>query len=203
MRIFILSRTLFYVLTILFILVRVFFSIKYRKAENPDNKGNKPGTLEGKLNFFIRRFVIIPLLMVTIWDYYTFNPSWMNIFILPIPKTILWIITAIGITGVAFLIWVHICLGKEWYANLKFRRGHKLIKRGPYSKIRHPMYTALFTIYLSIALVSVNLLIIILIILAIISIIIRLPEEEEMLITEFGDDYTNYIKETGRFFPKL
>ncbi len=65
------------------------------------------------------------------------------------------------------------------------------------------MYTALFIIYLSMALISTNILLIILIISAIISIIIRLPEEEEMLISEFGDDYKNYMKNTGRFFPKF
>jgi len=112
-------------------------------------------------------------------------------------------VTVIGFLGIGFLIWVHICLGKEWYANLKLRNAHSLIKSGPYSKIRHPMYTALFIIYLSIALISTNLIIIILMVLTIISIIIRLPKEEEMLIFEFGDEYKNYMNNTGRFFPKI
>ena len=126
----------------------------------------------------------------------------MQVFIIPLSETILWIMTVIGFAGIAFLIWVHLCLGKEWYANLKLRSDHLLIKSGPYSKITHPMYTALFIIYLSMAFISANFLIIILVLFTIISLIIRLPEEE-LLISEFGDDYRNYMKNTGRFFPKF
>ena len=32
---------------------------------------------------------------------------------------------------------------------------------------------------------------------------IRTPKEEANLIEKFGDDYRNYMKRTGRFFPKL
>jgi protein-S-isoprenylcysteine O-methyltransferase Ste14 len=108
-----------------------------------------------------------------------------------------------GIVGTTFLIWVNLSLGKEWSANLMIKNEHKLIKSGPYSKIRHPMYTSLFIIYLSFALLTCNYIIIILTLLAIISLIIRIPKEEKMLISEFGEDYKNYMLSTGRFFPKL
>lgn len=198
-----LSSILFDVLIIAFIAVRIFFTIRFRKAEGSSQKDNKKDAREGKINFMVRRFVLLPLIIVTVSIYYAFNPSWMQIFIIPFTEIVLCIVAFIGLTGILFLIWVHICLGKEWYANLKFRNDHSLIKSGPYTKIRHPMYTALITIYLSMALISANVLIIILIILIIISIIIRLPKEEEMLISEFGDDYRDYMKNTGRFFPKI
>ena len=31
----------------------------------------------------------------------------------------------------------------------------------------------------------------------------RLPKEEKMLIDYFGDDYLEYIKHTGKLFPRL
>jgi protein-S-isoprenylcysteine O-methyltransferase Ste14 len=198
-----LSRILFSIVAIAFIVVRIFFTIRFREAEELSQKDNKKNARERKFNFLIRRFVILPLIICTIWIYYILNPSWMQIFIFILSETILWIVTVIGFIGITFLIWVHISLGKEWYANLKLRNDHLLIKSGPYSKIRHPMYTALFIIYLSLAFISTNILLIILIIFAIISIIIRLPKEEEMLILEFGDEYKHYMKNTGRFFPKF
>jgi protein-S-isoprenylcysteine O-methyltransferase Ste14 len=33
--------------------------------------------------------------------------------------------------------------------------------------------------------------------------LIRLPKEEEKLIERFGDEYRDYRKRTGRFFPRL
>lgn len=32
---------------------------------------------------------------------------------------------------------------------------------------------------------------------------IRVPKEEKMMIEEFGDGYTKYIKETERIFPRI
>jgi protein-S-isoprenylcysteine O-methyltransferase Ste14 len=32
---------------------------------------------------------------------------------------------------------------------------------------------------------------------------IRIPEEEKMLIDQFGDEYRNYMKETGALLPRL
>jgi protein-S-isoprenylcysteine O-methyltransferase Ste14 len=32
---------------------------------------------------------------------------------------------------------------------------------------------------------------------------VRIKEEEEMLVARFGEEYTNYMKTTGRLLPKL
>ena len=40
-------------------------------------------------------------------------------------------------------------------------------------------------------------------ILAFIAMAIRTPKEEANLIEKFGDEYRDYMKRTGRFFPKL
>jgi protein-S-isoprenylcysteine O-methyltransferase Ste14 len=198
-----LSHILSSVLGCTFILVRVFFSLRFRKNESSNQKDNSLTLKERNLNFVVRRFLLLPLLIVSIWIYYFSYPFWMNIFQLFVPETILWIVFFFGIAGTTFLIWVHLSLGKEWSANLMIKNEHTLIKSGPYSKIRHPMYTSLFIIYLSFALLTCNYIIIILTLLAIISLIMRIPKEEEMLISEFGEDYKNYMLSTGRFFPKL
>ena len=40
-------------------------------------------------------------------------------------------------------------------------------------------------------------------ILAFIGMAIRTPKEEANLIEKFGDEYREYMKRTGRFFPKF
>ena len=40
-------------------------------------------------------------------------------------------------------------------------------------------------------------------ILAFIAMAIRTPKEEANLIEKFGEEYIQYMKRTGRFFPKL
>lgn len=115
----------------------------------------------------------------------------------------MWIGAILGLCGIAFLIWVHACLGKEWSVNLQLNDDHRLIRSGPYSRIRHPMYTALFSVYLGLGLISSNYVIIILMIIAIISLAIRIPKEENMLIEKFGDEYKTYMENTGKLFPKL
>jgi protein-S-isoprenylcysteine O-methyltransferase Ste14 len=94
-------------------------------------------------------------------------------------------------------------LGKEWSVNLQLNQDHRLIQSGPYSKIRHPMYTAIFAIYLGLSLISANYLVVSVMVLFILSAVARIPREEQMLIERFGDTYRDYIRKTGMFLPKL
>ena len=43
--------------------------------------------------------------------------------------------------GVAFAIWARYHLAQFWSASVSLREGHQLIRTGPYSHIRHPIYT--------------------------------------------------------------
>jgi len=198
-----LSRILSGLICCCFIIVRLYFTVRYSDKSAPNKKINTPVDQERRLSYVIRRLIILPLLLIVTWLYYALNPSWMLLFILPCPEIILYGITIIGFIGIAFLIWVHLYLGKEWSAALQIKEGHQLIISGPYSKIRHPMYTALFTVYLCFALVSMNLLIILFTVLAITSLAVRVSKEEKLLISEFGDRYRNYMEHTGRYFPKF
>jgi len=65
------------------------------------------------------------------------------------------------------------------------------------------MYSVFILFTLSIILIAANLL---LTIFGLILCVMFYPiskQEEQMLITEFGDQYRNYMERTGRFFPQL
>ena len=197
-----LSRFLVAGLLLLFVLVRAFFTLKWR-----ERGGETPGGIhriesEGKVNFAVRRFIVVPILSVALFFFFT-NPSMMAYFSVSMPLTGIYAGTFAGLCGIIFLIWVHICLGKEWSAKLQIRNDHRLIQSGPYSRIRHPMYTGLFTVYLAVGIVSSNYVILLPLMIAVISIAVRIPQEEALLIKRFGEDYRTYMTRTGRFFPKL
>ena len=43
--------------------------------------------------------------------------------------------------GVGLAIWSRLHLGRQWSAGVVVRADHELIATGPYSRIRHPIYT--------------------------------------------------------------
>ena len=53
------------------------------------------------------------------------------------------------------------------------------------------------------ALISANLLLLVLFVLASMLLALRAPLEERMLLKEFGDEYRDYMRRTGRFLPKI
>jgi protein-S-isoprenylcysteine O-methyltransferase Ste14 len=62
----------------------------------------------------------------------------------------------LGLLSIALMNWVQLELGRQFSPQLQLRREHQLITSGPYSHVRHPLYTALDPYGLSLALVSAN-----------------------------------------------
>ena len=109
-----------------------------------------------------------------------------------------------GIGSDVLILWILASLGKNISAALKVRTSQELITHGPYRYVRHPLYSAGILLFLSLALISSNWFIgLIGISFQLFIILVRTPQEEEMLIEHFGDEYLNYIKRTGAHFPKI
>jgi protein-S-isoprenylcysteine O-methyltransferase Ste14 len=196
------SRNVLGGLLILFLFVRAFFTIKSRVKGDRSPKNTSVVVHEAKANFILRRFIIVPALSASFFFFF-FLPTRMRMFLIPLPLWGIFIGAILGLCGTALLIWVHVLLGKQWSAKILLRNDHQLIQSGPYSRIRHPMYAALFTVYLSVGIVSSNYAILILMTMAIVSIAVRIPKEEEVLITRFGEEYQRYMKRTGRLLPRF
>lgn len=190
------------VLLVLFLLVRGYFTIAVRKARKKAQEDVHAASREGRVNLLLRRLVLTPLLGMSLYLYFI-EHEWSTPFNVPYQQPVMWIGAVLGLCGIGVLIWVHMFLGKEWSARLRLNKEHRLIQSGPYGYVRHPMYTALFTIYFSFGLIAANYLVILILSMLIMSVALRLPMEEQMLIERFGDEYRTYQSRTGRFFPKL
>ena len=106
--------------------------------------------------------------------------------------------------GLALFQRSHADLGTNWSVTLQLRENHRLITRGVYRRVRHPMYTALFLYAVGQILVVPNwiagpsYLIALALLFA-----YRVGVEERMMLDEFGDDYAAYVTTTSRFVPGL
>ncbi|TFG06291.1 isoprenylcysteine carboxylmethyltransferase family protein [Candidatus Thorarchaeota archaeon] len=122
---------------------------------------------------------------------------------LALPALIRWIGVFVSVIGVALLFWVHHTLGRQYSARLEIQELHQLITAGPYSRVRHPMYTIFILFSLSVSLISANLLFILF------AVFLSIPFhwitriEESLLIDQFGEEYLEYMKRTGRFIPSI
>lgn len=80
---------------------------------------------------------------------------------------------------------------------------HKLIQNGPFGIIRHPLYVSYIFILLGLSLTLLTYWLLIPTLFIIIGIYSTAKAEEELLIEQFGEQYREYKKKVGMFFPKF
>lgn len=193
-------RVAFWCLLGLLLLVRVFFGVRVHQAGErylPDKTAiQREGT-----GLFMTRVVMF-LVMILLLIAYAVNPPWVQALVIPLPDWIRWMGLAVGLFGLGLLAWSQAELGRHWSAQLQLREGHRLVTTGPYSRVRHPLYTGLFGIGVGFALVTAHWIFVFLAIAVIIGMAARVPKEEKMLINQFGDEYRKYMDRTGRYLPR-
>ncbi len=103
-----------------------------------------------------------------------------------------------------WLFWrSHADLGQNWSVTLEIRKGHHLVTHGIYRTIRHPMYASIWLFNVAQALLLQNWLAGWSSFLAFgVLYFTRVSREEQMMIDFFGQEYRDYMKQTGRLFPR-
>jgi protein-S-isoprenylcysteine O-methyltransferase Ste14 len=134
---------------------------------------------------------------------YLFTP-WLGLADYSLPPFLLWSGVAVMMAAL-WLFWrAHVDLGLNWSITLEMRKDHELIVNGVYRKVRHPMYAAIFLFALAqgfllqnwlagwAGFVSFAMLY-----------LVRTPREEKMMSEFFGEEYRDYMRRTGRLWPRL
>jgi len=105
--------------------------------------------------------------------------------------------------GVALAIWARHHLAENWSSRVTIKQGHELIRTGPYSRLRHPIYTGLLlaTLGSAIAVGEWRSLVGVCLVLAAYS--FKAKQEEAMLTQQFGEKFQEHRKHTGFLLPKL
>lgn len=105
--------------------------------------------------------------------------------------------------GLALAIWARRILGRNWSGEITIKADHELVRRGPYGIVRHPIYTALLTMYLATAIVSSQMHALVGLAVAIIAYLRKARMEETNLATAFGEKYSAYRADTWALVPGL
>ena len=183
-----LGKIAFFVLLVAQIVIRY----PYREGMKRTNMDSQE---KGLLFVLTVGGLILPLVYIcTPWlAFADYNPpSW-----LPILGIIIMIV---GL----YTFWrAHADLGRNWSNSLDIHEAHKLVTGGVYQRVRHPMYSASWLMYLGQALFLSNW------IAGLGGVIgfallyfLRVSKEEDMMLHEFGDQYRQYMTTTGRIIPR-
>jgi protein-S-isoprenylcysteine O-methyltransferase Ste14 len=107
------------------------------------------------------------------------------------------------IFGLLVTIWSRWTLGGNWSSEVAFKKGHELVKTGPYRFARHPIYTGLLLMCLGTAIVVGQFHSWLGFLLLCIGVWIKLKQEETLLLQHFPDEYPAYRKQVKALVPFL
>lgn len=134
---------------------------------------------------------------------YVINPDWIAFAALPVPDGLRWFGFVLGLIALPLMVWMFSSLGNNITDTVQTRATAQLVVRGPYQYIRHPLYSFGVLFFIGLMLMAANALIVFFGATALTLLILRTPTEETKLVEKFGESYRAYMKQTGRFIPRL
>jgi len=118
----------------------------------------------------------------------------------PVIDAIAVFLTALGI---GFAIWARFYLGTNWSSAVSVKVGHELIRTGPYTWVRHPIYSGLLLALMGTALEQDRVIALIAVALFWLGFWIKSRMEEEFMRKTFGEQYIEYSRSTGALIPRV
>ena len=190
------NQIIYCILFSIYSLVRIYFVSK-RNSKNNNYKRAKNKTTE-RIKVFIAGIgmIFVPLLSVF--------SSYLNCFKIRVPSFFIVLTTLLLILDIYYFYLIHKQLGDNWSLVLEIKVKQKLIKTGVYKYVRHPMYAQCWIWTLLQGIILTNYFVEIFGILCWGYLYFtRVGPEEQMMIEEFGEEYIEYMKHTGRLIPKI
>jgi protein-S-isoprenylcysteine O-methyltransferase Ste14 len=198
------TETPFRIITLILVSTGMTVSIYHRRkaellaAKRGENISRRE---EGKTLLIILRLGGL-VLWSTILGY-VINPNWLSWASLPMPLWLRWAGVAIALIAWALLIWMFKSLGDNITDTVVTRKQHSLVVHGPYRWIQHPLYSFGTLFFFGLSLITAKWILVLFTILAFVLLSLRTPIEEARLAERFGEEYRQYSRRTGRFFPKF
>lgn len=193
-------HVLFWILLALVLVMRVFFAWRVRRASERVLPDRAAIQREGRVMFAVR--VVAFFLLLALLVFYAIDPPWIAALDFGLPPWLRWLGFILGLASLGLWTWVQIALDTLWSAQLQLRQDHHLVTTGPFARMRHPMYTAMCGWGVSLALVTASWIFAIVALIVFPVFFLRVPREEQMMIQQFGDEYLDYMRRTGRFLPR-
>lgn len=105
------------------------------------------------------------------------------------------------VIGLSFATWARIHLGKYWSERITIKVDHKLIRSGPYNIVRHPMYTGILFGFIGSVIMSGGISALVALALVLTALLVKIGQEEKLLLEEFGPTYVQYKKKVKTLIP--
>ncbi len=111
-----------------------------------------------------------------------------------------WTDAAFTAIGIGFAIWARVNLGRNWSPRPAVKEHHEFVTTGPYTYVRHPIYTGIMLAALGATLtgniIGIGMFLVISIMFA-----LRIDKEEKIMLELFPRQYPEYQKHTKRLVP--
>lgn len=185
------------------IAINLFATITANASGAKSGMKDKLSKIEKKPNTYLQKLppnvaaVVLILTIIGIFNVGTFNESL---------KSEYFSIRIIGVVLFIIFSWLQVYtfkyLGNSYSQDIVIKKGHNLIKSGPYKYIRHPQYLSQILSDLGVGLALLGYLIIPIVVLIELPLfLLRAKKEDNLLMNHFGDSFTNYKKKAGFIIP--
>jgi len=112
-----------------------------------------------------------------------------------------WVGAALTTVGLLFAVWARVHIGRNWSGTITVKEDHDLITSGPYSLVRHPIYTGLLLALSGFALARGEWRGIVAVALATWAFWRKLRIEERWMREQFGAAYEEYSRRVAALIP--
>lgn len=109
----------------------------------------------------------------------------------------------IGLYGMVMWLWAAQTLGRFFVPGVGVFHDHTLVTSGPFRFVRHPIYAAVFALWLGVALGTLNWLLLVLWPGFVAGVLRQARKEEGFLQAKFGTAYEDYTRRTRQLIPKV
>ena len=112
-----------------------------------------------------------------------------------------WVSASITALGLFFTVWARVHLGRNWSGTVTIKRDHELVDGGPYSLVRHPIYTGLLIAFIGTGTARGEWRGVLAVVITWAALWRKLQLEERWMAERFGDTYLAYRKRVPALVP--
>ena len=128
-------------------------------------------------------------------------PGGLDLRLIPKTRTVLSIALAMTVVGIGFAFCARFYLGGNWSSNVTIKRDHELVRSGPYTFVRHPIYSGILLALLGTVLEMGEVRSLLGLALAMVGLKMKSAMEEKFMTQQFGPQYAEYKREVKGIIP--